>query len=205
MAFFVALLGIALPSTGWACGYWFLQDDETNTEVTFLATSMELLPRGAPPNARKQELGWFGYESPAFCQRVRSNKLDVRDGQFLRGKKVVGRLEGNTVEVGDRKFDITVQPLLDRKGRQDLISHLPYWNVEVRSGGKPVAHGPAISFVMCSHADSTEKEKEIRERVACYLVLSRGGRMPPPAIPPSKDTRGGRRSPTARPSLRSNR
>jgi hypothetical protein len=182
-AVLVALVGIAYPASGWACGYWFLQDDETNTEVTFLATSIELRPRGATPNAKKQELGWFGYESPAFCQRVHSNKLDVRDGQFLRGKKVVGRLEGNTVELGDRKFDITVQPLLDRKGRQDLISHLTYWNVEVRSGGKPVAHGPAISFVMCSRADSTEREKEIRERVACYLILSRGKGRPLPASP----------------------
>jgi hypothetical protein len=67
---------------------------------------------------------------------------------------------------------------------------LAYWNVEVRSGGKSVARGPAISYVMCSQAASTEKENEIRQRVACYLVLTRGGRLPPPAEPPSRGMQG---------------
>src|SRR4051794_23208721 len=97
-AILIALLAIALPSTTWACGYWFLQDEERNTEVTFLATSMELQSRAPSPTTTKRDLGWFGYAQPAYCQRVRSNKLDLRDGQFLRGKKVVGRLAGNMME-----------------------------------------------------------------------------------------------------------
>jgi len=176
MAGAVTLLAVTvLSAPAWACGYWFLQDEERDTAVTFLATSIETAPRKPSPPSKKKTFGWFKHEPPAVCQLWKGIALDVRDGQFLRGKKVEGRLEGDTVHVGDRTFQIGLAPILNPKARQDLAApaEIPQWDVDVRSDGKSVAHGPAMSFAMCDHADSAHKEDEIRQRVACYLILSR--------------------------------
>jgi len=185
----VATVGtVASPAAASACGYWFLQDDEQKVSVTFLARSIETIPQSAPPTAEKKTLGWFIHETPRLCQRVRSNKLDVRDGQFLKGGAVHARLAGQTLEFGPRRFEIALQRITDTRSRHDLISDLPYWDVQVTSGDKSVAHGSAMSFAGCSMEGIEHKEAEIRERVACYLIL-RGGRMPPPATPPSRSER----------------
>lgn len=155
-----------------ACGYWFLEDVEQKVKVTFLARSIEALPQNAPPTATKKTLGWFLHESPRVCQRVRSNKLDVRDGEFRKGASVRARLAGNTLALGPHRFEIALQPIT--KPRQDLIPNLPYWDVTVTSDGKPIARGAAMSFSGCSEEGVEHKEAEIRERVGCYLVISRG-------------------------------
>ena len=176
-----ALVTVSLPRVARACGEWVLEDEERDQIVRFLLVTIEALPRPAAATAHYKTVGWFKHKEPKLCQRG-GTKLDLKDGQFLAGRTVRARLEGKTLELDKRRFEISIEPILDKAGYQRFEEGRPNWTVKVTSDGASIAQGDAMSFHGCSQEDRTAQQEEIRERVACYLVL-RGKGRPLPASP----------------------
>jgi hypothetical protein len=154
----------SLPATAWACGIWYLDDEEKDRRVAFYVVSMESEPRNGA--GKKKRLGWFRHEAPKLCQQG-EKKLTVRGGRFLSGDVVAAAIKGSTLQLENNQLDISVKPAVE-KTHERLD-----WDVEVKRSGRIIARGQAMSFAGCSASDLKHKEEEIRERVACYLILSR--------------------------------
>ena len=168
LASVTALLGAPVAQ---ACGTWNFEDEERHRQVVFYASSIEVPPKVEKPGARRKTFGWFVHED-RICQWG-GHKLTVREGRFEVGKKLYARLEGGRLETRGRTFDISLKPVPP----DPKVDHgVPWWDVDVHSDGRSVAHGRAMSFTFCSNPTPQHREQEIRERVACYLTMAAHGR-----------------------------
>ncbi len=160
-----------------ACGVWSLQDQLSNAAVTFYIHTV--LTR--PPLEKKRRTVLRITDATVDADPlalpdtpVLLDSVKTQDGSYsfsgaelrVRGR-AAGRLEGETLTVGERSYRIVMQLLAED------YHGMPMWAVEVTHDGRRVLDGKATH--LCGGGPTelvakTERMELTRRRIAIYLA-----------------------------------
>lgn len=171
-----AMLGLVLAASvtllaarpAAACGVWRMADGPNKLAVTWLVNS------GVIAKGPRRQAALYLDTEHAGGARVVANKrvlFDVKGAALRKRGKVIGTIEGGTVTIGKRVFEVA---LTDFKTVHDMLA----WTLTVsRDGAVIVTSAEAIALCAAGAAAQTGEpspiataQAEIVRRVAFYLA-----------------------------------
>lgn len=201
----VTLATLSLGAEALACGGWTLEDRELAAQVTFLASTVYVQPRGGArkdviridddgtsAGVRSFPVGWKEYTPPAALHRFEGSALFARDRR-------VGELRDGGFTIHGRAYEVTTTLVPPGTGANvGPLGTEPAWIVDVTTGGTTILSGlgrslcpdgaRAPSKVAVARSDAVSEEL-VRRRVAVYLASTRAEVTKPsdaPAVTPAK-------------------
>ncbi len=159
------------PAGARACGTWTLRDEESERAVKFYIHTAFATAKDAP-EARILLVG--GDRADAmYTERGGRHQLDFSGDTLRLYGKPIGRRDGDTLELGRRRYRIAVTRNPASKDIQDR------WLVEVHRDERRIARGVAMAMCMASMRPPFDEPGgkgdqldtlEIRNRVIFYLA-----------------------------------
>lgn len=155
-----------------ACGTWQMHDLGLSRWVSFHVenTLISKANRKKGPHKLIQRLSVRRTEICSLMGQARDFYFE--GGTLRRGKKVVARLEGNTIKFEYLRFRLDVTPKPDKERR--------LYRVELHLGQKLIAAGDAMPMCAAGGDDPAptkealaREREEIRKRVVLYLAWRR--------------------------------